>query len=254
MSVEHLFRKQSESEMSARVNELQQPIGEDVVGWEAVEPPARTLMQGRYCRVEPLDILTHVDDLYEAFAADTSGRLWTYMPMGPFASVSELKDWMDGACTGEDPLFFVIIDEASDKAIGFASYLRIKPAIGVIEVGYIAFSPQLQRTRAATEAMYLMMRRVFDELGYRRYEWKCDALNAASQTAARRLGFTYEGTFRQATIYKGRNRDTAWFAILDVDWPRMKTAFELWLAPDNHDEQGRQRQSLQDFVSSNTER
>lgn len=238
--------------MSTRVNALQQPIGEEVAGWEARQVPPRTAMLGRYCRVEPLDILTHVDDLYEAFAADTAGGLWTYMPMGPFGSVSELKDWMDGACTSEDPLFLVIIDVDSDKAIGFASYLRIKPDIGVLEVGYIAFSPRLQKTRAATEAMYLMMRRVFDELGYRRYEWKCDALNAASREAAQRLGFQFEGIFRQATIYKGRNRDTAWFAMLDRDWPRMKQAFENWLAAENHDELGQQRQSLQELFTAAT--
>lgn len=234
--------------MSSRINELQQPVGEDVAGWIPAESPPRTVMQGHYCRVEPLDILTHVDELHEAFAADTEGRLWTYMPMGPFASVVEMKDWMDGACTGEDPMFFAIIDGSSNKAVGIASYLRIKPAIGVVEVGYIAFSPQLQKTRAASEAMYLMMARVFDELGYRRYEWKCDALNAASRKAAVRLGFVHEGTFEQATIYKGRNRDTAWFAILDRDWPTTKVAFEAWLAPENHDEQGRQRRSLQSIA------
>ncbi|MGQ7846953.1 GNAT family N-acetyltransferase [Granulosicoccus sp. 3-233] len=234
--------------MSERVNELQQPIGEEVVGWQSLEMPARTPLQGRYCRVEPLDILTHVDELYEAFAADREGRLWTYMPMGPFASAGELKDWMDGACTGEDPLFYVIIEADSDKAVGFASHMRIKPDIGVMEVGYIAYSPQLQGTRTATEAMYLLMCRAFDELGYRRYEWKCDALNAASRSAALRLGFTYEGTFKQATIYKGRNRDTAWFSMLDRDWPSKRKAFECWLAEGNHDEQGRQKHPLQHFA------
>ncbi len=230
--------------MSLRKNELGQPIGDEVEGWTIVERPPRTPIQGRLCRLEPLDILTHVDDLFEAFTADKTGGLWTYMPMGPFATVSELKDWMDGACTGEDPVFYAIVDEVTDKAAGFASYLRINPDVGVIEVGYITFSPQLQKTAMATEAMFLMMRRVFDELGYRRYEWKCDALNEPSRKAALRLGFTYDGIFKQATIYKGRNRDTAWYSILDKDWPTLKMLFEQWLAEENFDEQGRQKQSL----------
>lgn len=230
--------------MSSVINALGQPVGDEVKGWVPVELPPRTPMQGRLCRLEPLDILTHVDDLFEAFSEDETGGLWTYMPMGPFATVSELKDWMDGACTGDDPLFYAIIDESSGKAAGFASYLRINPEVGVIEVGYIAFSPRLQKTTLATEAMYLMMSRVFDELGYRRYEWKCDALNEPSRLAAERSGFTYDGTFEQATIYKGRNRDTAWFSILDRDWPSMKAAFVHWLAEDNFDEQGLQKQPL----------
>lgn len=230
--------------MSLRTNELGQPIGDEVDGWQAAEYPPRTPMQGRLCRLEPLDILTHVDDLFEAFSADQTGSLWTYMPMGPFDTVSDLKDWMDSACTGEDPVFFAIVNGATDKAVGFASYLRINPDVGVIEVGFIVFSPQLQRTAMASEAMFLMMSRVFDELGYRRYEWKCDALNAPSRKAALRLGFTYDGTFEQATIYKGRNRDTAWYSILDRDWPAMKASFSQWLAEGNFDEQGLQKQPL----------
>ena len=230
--------------MSLKKNELGQPIGDEVEGWNTVERPPRTPMQGRLCRLEPLDILTHVDDLFEALIADKTGGLWTYMPMGPFATVSELKDWMDGACTGEDPVFYAIVNEVTDKAVGFASYLRINPDVGVIEVGYIAFSPQLQKTTMATEAMFLMMHRVFDDLGYRRYEWKCDALNEPSRKAALRFGFTYDGTFKQATIYKGRNRDTAWYSILDKDWPTMNTVFEQWLADENFDEQGLQIQPL----------
>ncbi|NND91511.1 MAG: GNAT family N-acetyltransferase [Granulosicoccus sp.] len=234
--------------MPQRQNELGQPIGEVVIGWEPVPHPSRTVLQGQYGRIEPLDVLTHVDDLFEAFATDQAGGLWTYMPVGPFASVSELKDWMDESCTGDDPLFQAIIDEKSGKAVGIASYLRIRPEVGVIEVGNIVYSPMLQRTRLATEAMYLMMSRVFDELGYRRYEWKCDALNAASRSAARRLGFTYDGTFEQLTIYKGRNRDTAWFSILDKHWPTIRIAFQAWLDPGNFDAQGQQKRSLSDCM------
>ena len=147
-------------------------------------------------------------------------------------------------CLDDDPLFHAVVDRANGRATGVASYLRIEERAGVIEVGHINYAPPLQRTPASTEAMYLMMRRVFDELGYRRYEWKCDALNAPSRAAARRLGFRFEGIFRQATVYKGRNRDTAWFSVLDSEWPALKAAFERWLSPENFDEDGRQRQSL----------
>jgi len=155
---------------------------------------------------------------------------------------------MRKSCLGEDPLFHAIVERKTGEAVGVASYLRIDPANGVIEVGHINYSPLLQRTRAATEAMFLMMRRVFDELGYRRYEWKCDALNAPSRAAAGRYGFRFEGIFRQATVYKGRNRDTAWYAIIDKDWPALKAAYERWLAPENFDAEGRQRVRLAALV------
>ena len=157
---------------------------------------------------------------------------------------------MEAVCLGGDPLFHAVVDRNSGKAAGVASYLRIGPAVGVIETGHINYSPLLQRTPAATEAMYLMMRRVFDELGYRRYEWKCDSLNARSRRAAERLGFTYEGVFRQATLYKGRNRDTAWYSITDKEWPRLKYGFQAWLSPGNFDSDGCQRQSLPDLTSA----
>ncbi len=147
------------------------------------------------------------------------------------------------SCTGDDPLFHTILD-SDDVPVGLASYLRIDPDNGSIEVGHIHYSPLLQRQPAGTEAMFLMMSQVFDELGYRRYEWKCDALNASSRRAAERLGFTYEGTFRQATHYKGRNRDTAWFSIIDKDWPRICDAFNLWLELANFDDSGKQKSSL----------
>ncbi len=231
--------------MSERTNELGQPIGFDVTGWTARTRPPRAVMQGRYVRLEPADPGAHAADLFEAFSADREGRIWTYLPYGPFAGAGEVEQWMQATCLGDDPLFHAIIDGATGKAVGVASYLRIEPAVGVIEVGHINYAPALQRTRGATEAMYLMMARVFDELGYRRYEWKCDALNAPSLAAAARLGFTYEGLFRQATMYKGRNRDTAWYSILDTEWPRIKAAFEAWLDPANFDADGRQKRPLQ---------
>jgi RimJ/RimL family protein N-acetyltransferase len=171
------------------------------------------------------------------------GDGWAYLPYGPFASPQRYRDWMQTHCTGDDPLFFAIIDRATDKAVGLASYLRITPAAGSIEIGHLSFSPLLQRRRAATEALYLLMRAAF-ALGYRRLEWKCNALNAASRQAAIRLGFAFEGVFRQATVVKGRNRDTAWFSIIDSEWPALDAAFTHWLAPENFDENGQQRAHL----------
>ena len=200
-------------------------------------------MVGRYCRLEALDPARHAAALFDAFRLDTAGLDWTYLPYGPFESASAFRSWLDGVAAGDDPLFYTILGDG-DTALGVASYLRIFPDIGSIEVGHIHYSPPLQRSRAATETMYLMMRRAFDELGYRRYEWKCDSLNAPSLRAAERLGFVYEGTFRQATIYKGRNRDTSWYSIIDKEWPAARGAFEKWLDPGNFDDSGAQRTRL----------
>jgi len=225
-------------------NELDQPIGRPVPGWTPRPLPPATPMSGRFCRVEPLVPAVHAADLFEANREDPAGRNWTYLGYGPFEEPAAYRDCLDQMAAGKDPMFHAIIDLATGRAVGVASYLRIDPANGVIEVGHINYSPRLQRKPAATEAMFLMMRRAFDELGYRRYEWKCDDRNQPSRAAAQRLGFTYEGTFRQAVVYKGRNRDSAWFSILDSEWPALKTAFERWLAPGNFDAEGRQRQSL----------
>ena len=225
-------------------------LGEALPDWTPRPAPPRTAMTGRLCRVEPLDPSVHAADLLEAFSADREDRIWTYLPYGPFADLQAFRTWMTESCLGEDPFFHAIVDGESGKALGVASYLRITPAVGVIEVGHINLSPALQKTPKATEAMYLMMARVFDELGYRRYEWKCNALNAGSCAAAERLGFTFEGIFRQATIAKGRNRDTAWYSILDKEWPRAKAAFESWLAPENFDGEGRQIRSLAEIRAS----
>lgn len=230
--------------MTKHINDLGQPIGFPVPDWKAVSRPPRTVMTGRYCRVEPIDPDRHAADLHAANLEDIEGRIWTYLGYGPFQEPGRYRDWMEQTCLGDDPLFHAIVDVESNKAVGIASYLRIDPAPGVIEVGHINYAPPLQRTPAATEAMYLMMKRVFDELGYRRYEWKCDNLNERSKKAATRHGFTFEGVFRQATVYKGRNRDTAWFSIIDSEWPHVKAAFEVWLAPENFDAEGIQRTSL----------
>jgi len=229
-------------------NELGQPIGFPVEGWRERPRPLRSAMKGRYCIVEPLQPGVHATDLYQAYMRDREHRVWTYLPYGPFRAFEGYRAWLEADCMGDDPLFHAVVDRKTSRAAGVASYLNIRPGVGVIEVGHINYSPQLQRTPAATEAMFLMMRRVFDELSYRRYEWKCDALNAGSRRAAERLGFRFEGIFRQATIYKGRNRDTAWYAIIDTQWPALKKAFERWLEPANFDRQGRQRRRLSDLM------
>jgi RimJ/RimL family protein N-acetyltransferase len=187
--------------------------------------------------------MRHAAELYAANSLDRDGRMWTYLFSGPFATLEEYTTWLEARENSTDPLFFAVIDGASGKATGIASYLRIDTTHGVMEVGHLAFSPLLQRTRTATEAMYLMMKQAF-ELGYRRYEWKCDALNAPSRCAAERLGFTFEGVFRQAVVYKGRSRDTAWYSVLDREWPARKAAFVAWLDPENFEPDGRQLQSL----------
>ncbi|TQV78390.1 GNAT family N-acetyltransferase [Denitrobaculum tricleocarpae] len=233
--------------MSQVENELGLPVGFPVAEWSARQRPARTPIEGRSCRVEPLDPERHAADLHDANLKDRDGRIWTYLPYGPFESLADFRAWISRDCQGDDPLFHAIVDKASGRAIGVASYLRIEPTVGVIEVGHINYAPELQKTAAATEAMYLLMRRVFDELGYRRYEWKCDALNASSRAAAARLGFQFEGIFRQATIYKGRNRDTAWFGMTDQDWPDIRRRMEGWLDPANFDAQGRQLRRLSAF-------
>jgi RimJ/RimL family protein N-acetyltransferase len=231
-----------------RVNEHGQPVGFPMPEWKGVERPPRSPMQGRYCRLEPLDPACHAEDLYQANALAPDSRNFTYSSSGPFASLHAYREWIESSCLGDDPLFYAIADSATHKPAGVASYLRIDPGNGVIEVGHINYSPLLQRQRAATEAMYLMMKRVF-ELGYRRYEWKCDSLNAASRAAAQRLGFSYEGIFRQALIYKGRNRDTAWYAAIDSEWPELERAFVRWLDPANFDERGHQRLRLSDLTA-----
>ena len=234
--------------MSQYTNSLGQPIGFPLPGWRPPPAPPREPMAGRYCRVEPIDLERHARQLHEANMRDPSGRAFTYSGAGPFETFETYLEWIKSYCLGDDPLFHAIVDNVTGKAVGVASYLRIDVRNGVIEVGHLNYSPLLQRTRAATEAMYLMMKRAF-ELGYRRYEWKCDALNAPSRAAARRLGFSYEGVFRQAVVYKGRSRDTAWYAAIDSEWPELKAAFTRWLDPDNFDAQGRQRTSLSDLTA-----
>ncbi len=222
------------------------PVGPAVPGWAGVDPPPYLPAPGRWCRLEPLE-RRHVAGLAEAFAAD-DGRMWTYMPWGPFAGRDELKGVADWIARQPDWHGYAILTPDGVPR-GMACHLRIDPGNGVVEVGAIAYSPALQRTTAATEAMFLLADRAFTG-GYRRYEWKCDARNAASRAAARRLGFRFEGTFRQAVVYKGRNRDTAWYSIVDHEWPRLRAAYLRWLDPANFDAAGRQRASLSELVAT----
>ena len=236
--------------MEFEQNDLGQPVGLPVPGWSLRSAPPRAPMAGRFCTVVPLDPARHAAQLFAAYAEDREGRLWSYLPRGPYVSLDEYRRWAEDAAARDDPFTHAIIDNASGEAVGTAAYMRIEPAIGVIEIGSITYSPRLQRRPAATEAMYLLMRRVFDELGYRRYEWKCDSLNAPSRAAAQRLGFRYEGLFRQASMTRGRNRDTAWYSVIDREWPGLRAAFERWLDPANFDAAGQQRHSLASLRSA----
>ena len=220
------------------------PIGPRVADPAPAPRPQRTTLTGRHVTVMALDPVAHAASLYEATCGPENDRLWLYLFDGPFSDRAEFDGYLTRIASVEDRLYYAILDNISGRAVGHACYLRIKPAERCIEVGGILYAPSLQRTPGATEAMYLLARYVFEDLGYRRYEWKCHALNAPSRRAARRLGFTYEGVFRQHMIMKGRNRDTAWFSMLDWEWPARKAAFEQWLDPANFDADGRQKISL----------
>lgn len=230
-------------------NALGQPIGDPLDGWQAPARPARAPIEGRWARLEPLAPEAHGPALFAANALDTEGRNWTYLPIGPFAAFADYDRWLRQVAPGGDPLFFTIVDRERDRPVGVASYLRIEPGAGSIEVGHINFSPLAQRTRAATDAIYQMMRHAF-ALGYRRYEWKCDALNEPSRLAAVRFGFTYEGLFRQALVYKGRNRDTAWYSVVDHEFPALDRAYQAWLDDTNFDAAGRQQRRLADLIAA----
>ena len=236
--------------MEEHSNHLGQKIGFPLEDWMEPKRPSKSTIQGSFSKIEPLDPSCHAEDLYHAYSEDSENKLWTYLPYGPFSTFEKFLNWVNETCCGPDPFFYAIIDLNTSRAIGVASYLNIKPSFGLIEVGHINYSPALQKTRIATESVYLMMRHAFEELGYRRYEWKCDALNSSSRNAALRLGFIFEGIFRQAAIYKNRNRDTAWFSIIDSEWPRLKEAFECWLNPKSFNDQGQQAQSLAALINS----
>lgn len=221
-------------------------IGAPVPDWRTPPAPERNAMRGAYCLLEPLDPAQHGEALWQAIGRPERADLWRFMKAGPFEAQADFAAWLDDAAASVDPQFYALIPlqgPNAGKAMGAASYLRIDPASGSVEIGHITLSPELQRSRAATEAWRLMMARVF-EGGYRRCEWKCNAENAASRAAAQRLGLSYEGVFRQMMVIKGCNRDTAWYAAIDSEWPALNAAFEQWLAPENFDAEGRQKTSL----------
>ncbi|AXI40792.1 GNAT family N-acetyltransferase [Sulfitobacter sp. SK011] len=221
------------------------PVGAPVRDWTPPAMPSGEILNGRYARLEPLTAEKHAALLFRSF--DGHDHIWDYMADGPYSSASQYHRWVRDNAGLSDPLFYAIRNLETDCWEGVASYLRIAPKSGSIEVGSISYSPALQRTRAATEAMYLMMKWAF-EAGYRRYEWKCNALNAPSRRAAQRLGLSFEGVFRQALVIKGRNRDTAWFAAIDKEWPALREAFEAWLSPSNFTPEGVQIERLGDLT------
>jgi RimJ/RimL family protein N-acetyltransferase len=242
------LRKLMQNEITPELNAMGQPIGFPVPDWKPAEFPSRTVMEGQFCRLEPLNPAQHARQLFQANSLDSDNRIWTYLPYGPFEGFDEYHQWLCQSALGNDPLYFAIVDRTLNQALGVGSYLRIDQRHGTIEVGHLCYSPLLQEKSAATEAMYLMMERAFS-LGYRRYEWKCHSLNAPSRKAAQRLGFSYEGIFRQAAVWKGRNRDTAWYSIIDREWPVLKQAYQRWLAPENFDSAGQQKISLSSLTS-----
>uniref|UniRef100_C5CV35 GCN5-related N-acetyltransferase n=1 Tax=Variovorax paradoxus (strain S110) TaxID=543728 RepID=C5CV35_VARPS len=233
--------------MPDRHNAYGQPVGPLLPGWTARPLPPRRAIEGRYCVLEPLDAARHADDLHAAYAQAPDGRDWTYLGVERPADLAGTRAHIERAAQSADPMHFAVVDPQSGRAIGTLALMRIDPANGAIEVGSVNFSPLLKHTPMSTEAQHLLMKLAFDELGYRRYEWKCDNFNEPSKRAATRLGFRFEGVFRQAVVYKGRSRDTAWFSITDGEWPMLRTAFERWLAPANFDAEGRQRMALDRF-------
>jgi RimJ/RimL family protein N-acetyltransferase len=226
----------------------ERPLGAEI-DWSPVEPPPRAPLRGAHVLLAPVDAARDAEPLYAlSHLPDGDPAIWTYLPDGPYDDPQHLGQMLAWAETSEDPLYYTLLDAAGEGPLGIASYLRIKPEFGVIEIGHIWFGPPLQRTTAATEAIYLLAAHAFDDLGYRRLEWKCNALNAASRRAAERFGFTFEGVFRNHQIIKGRNRDTAWFAITDGEWPQIRNGFRAWLASENFDGDGVQKRSLSELI------
>jgi len=242
-------REIKEMKVAPRLNDFMQPIGEPVTDWQGARLPGREPLVGRYCRIERVDVERHVEDLYQAYSEAADGRDWTYLAVGPFQSLDAYREHLTKAAALTDPMHHAVIDLATGKAIGTLALMRIDTANGVIEVGHVTYSPRLKRTRIATEAMALLLKYVFEDLGYRRFEWKCDSLNGPSRAAALRYGFKFEGIFRQAIVYRGRSRDTAWFSIIDSEYPALRTGFAQWLDERNFDAQGNQIERLADLIA-----
>jgi RimJ/RimL family protein N-acetyltransferase len=226
----------------------ERPLGAEV-SWEPVERPAPRSLQGAHILVRPVDPARDAEPLYAvSHPPEGDPAIWAYLPDGPYESPGHLGEMLTWAGASDDPLYFTLVERRDERPVGQASYLRMKPEFGTIEIGHIWFGVPLQRTTAATEAIYLLARHVFDDLGYRRLEWKCNALNAPSRRAAERFGFSFEGVFRNHQVIKGRNRDTAWYGMTDDDWPAIRSAFQAWLDPANFDDEGRQQRSLRELM------
>ena len=219
----------------------------DLQNWTPRPKPERIVLEGRYVRLEPLDPAKHGDELFAASSVSDAGQRFTWLLESPPATRGDFEPWLEKAFKSEDPMFFAVIDKASGKAAGRQALMRVDPANGAIEIGSVYWGPLISRKPAATEAQFLFMQYIFDELGYRRYEWKCHNENEPSKRAAERFGFTFEGIFRQHMVAKGKNRDTAWFSILDSEWPALKKAYQAWLAPENFDSDGQQKKKLEEF-------
>ncbi|PSA92955.1 GNAT family N-acetyltransferase [Bacillus atrophaeus] len=227
-----------------QINQFGQKIGEPVKGYQRPLVPKRKKIAGKYCTLEKVSI-KHFDDLYKnVYGSDSDDKQWTYLPIEKFTSEKEFEIFLSKLIKSEDPFYYAIVDNDTNEALGSFSLMRINIENSSVEVGHVIYSERLKKTRIATEAQFLLARYVFEELHYRRYEWKCDSLNDPSRKAALRLGFQYEGTFRQALVYKQRNRDTAWFSIIDKEWPNIKNRFEKWLLESNFDEYGNQMSKL----------
>jgi RimJ/RimL family protein N-acetyltransferase len=235
--------------MEPRRNAFDQPIGAPVPDWKGAKAPGSEALVGQYCRIERVDVERHAADLYEAYSSAPDSRDWTYLAVGPFESLAAYREHLTRMAASADPLHHAVIDLATGKAVGTLALMRIDRVNGVIEVGHVTYSQRLKRTRIATEAMFLLMSAVFDELGYRRFEWKCDSLNEPSRTAALRYGFSFEGIFRQAIVYHERNRDTAWFSVIDREWPALRLSYVRWLDAGNFDPEGKQIERLVDLVA-----
>lgn len=237
--------------MSQNINAYGQPVGFALPDWQPRPRPEFTTFIGDYCRLEPLNAERHGQELYAAYAQTGDGRDWTYMFAEPFTTEGAYLAYVHQCENGHDPMHFAVIDRQTDRAVGTLALMRIEPNHGVIEIGHVAFSPLLRQTRMATEAHFLLMRYAFEQLGYRRYEWKCDSCNQPSRKAALRLGFQPEGIFRQAIVYKGRSRDTCWFSMIDSEWPQVKQGFARWLAAENFNPDGTQRNRLEALRQAN---
>ncbi len=229
-----------------RLNEFGQPIGPPLPEWKEAEVPPENTMVGLHTSLSPLNCEHHGEDLFESFACDQAGKNWTYLPYGPFKDRAEFKSWLEATSLAGDPRLYVVIARGQSQAVGLLAWMNIQRDVGSVEIAHVHFSPLLQRRPAATEAVYLLIKEAFNR-GYRRCEWKCDSLNAASKTAAERFGFQFEGRFRNARVYKGRSRDTDWYSIIDSEWPRLNKRFQDWLSPENFDAKGQQRKRLREL-------